>query len=151
MKDSFVDANLIAVLCDFKDRSGLLAVSSCKLFTTLIILHFLVNYITLKVWIATDIIIIKPPRDKTNKMTVRPAKTQISLGIRPVWSGCALGFKLASCGQRRLIRLGGCPGWSESSLGAQPHCWVCHKAAHILFIHIIGKVLKRSSELIKGT
>ena len=24
------------------------------------------------------------PRDKTNKMTVRPAKTQISLGIRPI-------------------------------------------------------------------
>ena len=27
----------------------------------------------------------EPPRYKTNKMTVRPAKTQISLGIRPVW------------------------------------------------------------------
>ena len=25
----------------------------------------------------------EPPRDKTNKMTVRPAKTQISLGICP--------------------------------------------------------------------
>ena len=24
--------------------------------------------------------------DKANKVTVRPAKTQISLGIRPVWS-----------------------------------------------------------------
>ena len=24
----------------------------------------------------------EPPRDKTNKVTVRPAKTQISLGIR---------------------------------------------------------------------
>ena len=23
---------------------------------------------------------------KTNKVTVRPAKTQISLGIRPIWS-----------------------------------------------------------------
>ena len=32
--------------------------------------------------------------------------------------------------QRRLIRLGGCQGWSESSLGAQPHCWFCHDAAH---------------------
>ena len=28
----------------------------------------------------------EPPRDKTNKMTVLPAKTQISLGTRPVWS-----------------------------------------------------------------
>ena len=28
----------------------------------------------------------EPPRDKTNNVAVRPAKTQISLGIRPVWS-----------------------------------------------------------------
>ena len=40
--------------------------------------HRLVNYIH------------EPPRDKTNKMTVRPAKTQISLGIRPVWSESSL-------------------------------------------------------------
>ena len=34
--------------------------------------------------------IIEPSRDKTNKMDVRPAKTQISLGIRPVWSESSL-------------------------------------------------------------
>ena len=28
----------------------------------------------------------EPGHDKTNKMSVCPAKTQISLGIRPVWS-----------------------------------------------------------------
>ena len=28
----------------------------------------------------------EPWHDKTYKMSVRPAKTQISLGIRPVWS-----------------------------------------------------------------
>ena len=28
----------------------------------------------------------EPRHDKTNKMSVRPAKTQISLGIRPAWS-----------------------------------------------------------------
>ena len=33
---------------------------------------------------------------------------------------------------KTLFRLGGCPGWSESSLGAQPHCWFCHEMAHIL-------------------
>ena len=33
--------------------------------------------------------------------------------------------------QRRLIRLGGCPGWSESSLGAHSFCWYCHVAAHL--------------------
>ena len=32
--------------------------------------------------------------------------------------------------QRRLIRLGGSPGWSESSLDAQWFCWFCHAAAH---------------------
>ena len=35
-------------------------------------------------------IIIEPPNDKPNKMTVRPAKTQISLGICPVWSESSL-------------------------------------------------------------
>ena len=33
---------------------------------------------------------------------------------------------------KTLIRLGGCPGLSESSLGAQPHCWFCHVAARLL-------------------
>ena len=35
----------------------------------------------------------EPRHDKTNKMTVRPAKTQISLGIHPVWSE----FSLSTC------------------------------------------------------
>ena len=32
----------------------------------------------------------EPRYDKTNKMSVRSAKTQISLGIRPVWSESSL-------------------------------------------------------------
>ena len=32
----------------------------------------------------------KPPHDKTNKVSVHSAKTQISLGIRPVWSESSL-------------------------------------------------------------
>ena len=32
----------------------------------------------------------EPRHDKTNKVTVRPAKIQISLGIRPVWSESSL-------------------------------------------------------------
>ena len=32
----------------------------------------------------------EPQHDKTNKVTVRPAKTQISLGICPVWSESSL-------------------------------------------------------------
>ena len=57
---------------------------------------------------------------------VRPAKTQISLGIHSVWSELAVG-SVEALGPKlprehtakTLIRLGGCPGWSESSLGAQ--------------------------------
>ena len=55
---------------------------------------------------------------------VRPAKTQISLGIWPVWSVFAVRMKKAwvlsypLSAQRKLIRLGQCTGWSESSLGA---------------------------------
>ena len=33
---------------------------------------------------------IEPQHDKTNKMSVRLAKTQISLGIHPVWSESSL-------------------------------------------------------------
>ena len=46
------------------------------------------------------------------KWHVRPAKTQISLGIRPVWSESSL------CAQWEAKEQSGCPGWSESSLGA---------------------------------
>ena len=55
-------------------------------------------------------------------MSVRPAKTQISLGIRPVWSESSLSA---------WRNIGGCPGWSESSLGAHSLCWFCHVAAHL--------------------
>ena len=36
------------------------------------------------------IVIFEPPHDKTNKMIVPPAKTQISLDIRPVWPESSL-------------------------------------------------------------
>ena len=48
----------------------------------------------------------------------------ISLGIHPVWSVFTVSMKKAwvlsypSSAQQSLIKLGGCPGWSESSLGA---------------------------------
>ena len=35
---------------------------------------------------------------------------------------------------KNLIRLGGCPGWSESSLGAKSFCWFCLEAAHIVLL-----------------
>ena len=48
------------------------------------------------------------------KWPVRPAKTQISLGIRPAH-----------------------PGWSEYSLDAQSLCWFCHVLAH--FLHLFSQ------------
>ena len=35
---------------------------------------------------------------------------------------------------KTLIRLGGCPSSSESSLGIQSFCWFCHEAAQICFV-----------------
>ena len=84
-------------------------------------------------------LIYEPRHDKTNKMSVRPAKTQISLSIRPVWSAFSLCVQWVAKDQRffmritkTLIRLAGCPGWPESSLGAQSLCWFVHVAAHIV-------------------
>ena len=51
-------------------------------------IHF--HFHTLKPGVWLNFLLCEPPHDKTNKMTVRPAKTQISLGIRPVWSESSL-------------------------------------------------------------
>ena len=65
----------------------------------------------------------------TKPVWVRPAKTQISLGIRPAWSESSLSAwrklgSLSTCwAHGEDWSLGGCPGRSESSLGAQPHCF----------------------------
>ena len=73
---------------------------------------------------------------KPTKWHVRPAKTQISLGIRPVWSESSLCaqwvakerfFMLTA---KTLISLSGCPGWSESSLGA-----------HIIFSFVVQRLI----------
>ena len=80
----------------------------------------------------------KTPHVKTNKMTVRPAKTQISLGIRPFWSESSLSA------WRNLGSLATHWAHSEDSdqTGRMPRLtWVfagrtlilllCHVAAHI--------------------
>ena len=58
----------------------------------------------------------KPPHDKTNNMAVRPAETQISVGIRPVWSESSR--RLRSAWAFAQSDLGIRPVWSESSLSA---------------------------------
>ena len=46
-------------------------------------------------WLVHTGLQFEPRHDKTNKMNVHPAKTQISLGIRPVWSVFAVRIKKA--------------------------------------------------------
>ena len=50
---------------------------------------------------------------------------------------------------KTLIRLGGCPGWCESSLGAQSLCWFCHEAAHLLDKTVQGSVAE-TQEILLG-
>ena len=79
----------------------------------------------------------EPPYDKTNKMTVRPAKTQISLGIPQVWSVFTVhlmgswGPNVSSCGQQRL-RSDWADAQADMSLrwAQRPFCWFCHEVAH---------------------
>ena len=76
----------------------------------------------------------EPRHVKTNKVTVRPehrADAQADLSLRcpheESW-GPWLPIKRTA---KTLVRLGGCPGCSESSLGAQSLCWLCHVAAQM--------------------
>ena len=74
----------------------------------------------------------EPPHDKTNKMTVCPASTQSDQSLY-----CALIWKLRTQGSfmrtaKTLIRLGGCRGWSESSLGAHVILLVFLEAAQFI-------------------
>ena len=67
----------------------------------------------------------EPPHDKTDKMTCAPSEDTDQPGHLPsliraftvhMKKPWVLSYPLSA--QWRLIRLGGCPGWSESSLGA---------------------------------
>ena len=74
------------------------------------------------------------------------AKTTLGPGfvpsIRTVWSVFAVRMKkhwIRSCpfsALRRLIRLGGCPGWSESSLGAQMILLVLSWGVYVSFYRL---------------
>ena len=67
-------------------------------------------------WKLSIISISEPPHDKTNEMDVCSAKTQISLGIRCPHDTLDPQIPTKHTA-KTLIRLGACPGWSESSLG----------------------------------
>ena len=68
--------------------------------------------------------------DKQIDLCIQQRLRQISLGIHSVWSGFTVCLKKVwalNCPkstQQRLIRQDGCPGWSESLLGAQVNLFV---------------------------
>ena len=66
-------------------------------------------------------------------MTVRPVKTQISLGIHPVWSESSLFAQYVAKDSSFLHDQTGCKD-TQADLSLQwaniPFCWVCHEAAH---------------------
>ena len=83
--------------------------------------------------------------DKTNKMTVCPAKTQISLGVRLVWSRV---FAVHSMEDLSFLHVASkdsdqtgqiWSNWADAqadlSLGwaYMPFCWFCHAAAHLYY------------------
>ena len=73
----------------------------------------------------------EPPHDKTNKTTVCPTKTQISLGICPVWSESSL------CAQWVAKDPSFLHADSEDSdlslrWAHMPFCWLCHVVAEIM-------------------
>ena len=78
---------------------------------------------------------------KPNKMTVCPAKTQISLGIHPVWSGSFLCAHWVAKDPSFLHV--DSEDWSDWAVAQadlslrwahMPFCWFCHEAAQIWFL-----------------
>ena len=91
-------------------------------------LHFKQNW---KVILSSSILhkcfIYEPSHDKTNQMACAPSEDsdqpRHSPSLIRVFASSLFFMRTA----KTLIRLGGCPGWSESALGAQSFCWFCHE------------------------
>ena len=92
---------------------------------------------TLPIELPWYLIPFEPPYDKTNTMTVRQAKIQISMGIRPVWSESSMWAQWVAKDPSflhadseysdqtwRMPRLI-CLRWAHI-----PFCWFCPEAAH---------------------
>ena len=86
-----------------------------------------------------SVITIEPPRDKTNKMAFAPSEDSDQPGHPPslirvfavrMKKAWVLIYPLSV--QRRLFRLGRCPGWSESLLGAHTTLLVLSRGSSII-------------------
>ena len=82
--------------------------------------------------------VFEPPHDKNNKIACALSEDSDQPGHPPnlislrcpheELLGPYLPIKRTA---KTLIRLGGCPGLSECSLGAQSFRWFCHEAAQL--------------------
>ena len=66
-------------------------------------------------------------------MTVRRAKPQISLGVRPVWSESLLCAKwVATCKDPRFLHAA---SEDTDQTGRMQFCWFYHAVAHLMFFN----------------
>ena len=84
---------------------------------------------------------------KQTKWHVSPAKTQISLGIHPVWSASSFAVRLKQAwvlgyplSAQRRVRSDWADTQADLSLrwAHMPFCWFCHDAAHLIFSSVTG-------------
>ena len=89
-------------------------------------------------WLGMQLWTFEPRHDKTNKMTVRPAKTQISLGICPVRSESSLCTQWVA--KDRMFLRADSEDWSDGQAdlslrwACMPFCLFCHVKAHLQLI-----------------
>ena len=91
----------------------------------------------------------EPPHDKTNKMTVHPAKTQIS---RRVWSESSLCAQWVAKGPSFLHE--DSEDWDDQAdlslrWAHQPFCWFCHVAAHMQNGKVVFMTNQKGSLLLR--
>ena len=92
--------------------------------------------------VVSLLLTFEPQHDKTNKMTVtvRPAKTRISLGIHPVWSETSLCAQWVAKDPSFLhADSEDWSDWADAQVDLSlhwmhiPFCWFYHEAAHFIF------------------
>ena len=142
---SFYGCRRLAAVCDFYTPCA------CHYLFILVVLYSCFRHISTSpnwtvessYWSLTEVDAFEPHHDKTNKMACALSEDSYQPGhplslirvfavrMKKPW---ALSYILTA--QRSLIRLGGCPGWSEPSLGAQVSLF-CHVAAHFFFVSLL--------------
>ena len=105
------------------------------------VVHMYYEFIA-NVWL-TDTKQLSRLMTKPTKWHVRPAKTQISLGIRPVWSESSLSAwrKLGSLAthwahSEDSDQTGRMPRLIWVFAGHTCHYWFCHEVAQLLYKHV---------------